>query len=144
VASVNILAAKFYMDAVSTAKKGLDPHFVDAPLLAAIVKYGCVFKADSTGKSIDPRRIFTEKTYLVNRNISDQIIQIDGPSLLPNHERFIRLRDKFIAHDDRIIGHTETFSMLDQSFNCEHVLVLTQMAPVFSAVKQDLPLCRCA
>src|SRR5438874_667991 len=74
VASVNILAAKFYMDAIPTAKKDIDPHFVDAALLAAIVKYACVFKADITGKSIDPRKIFIEKTYIVNRTLSEEIM----------------------------------------------------------------------
>ncbi len=72
IASANIAAAKFYMDAIKTATAETDAHMFDAALLAAIVKYGSVFKPDSKGRTIDPSKIFTSKILIVNKSVSEQ------------------------------------------------------------------------
>jgi hypothetical protein len=125
VASANMTAAKFYMDATQSATKDTDAHMFDAMLLAAIVKYGSVFKPDSKGRTIDPSEIFKSKILIVNKAVSEQPMQIDDPELtkLKSHQRLIKIRDQVIAHDDRIIGHTDCFAAFDADFNCERVLV---------------------
>jgi hypothetical protein len=146
IASANITAAKFYMDSIKTATKDTDAHMYDAALLAAIVKYGSVFKLDSKGRSIDARRIFTNKLIVVNRSLNDTPMLIDDPELdyLKRHSRLVTLRDKMIAHDDRIVGNSECFAAFDDSLKCEHVVSLTQRTTVYSAIKSDLtalPIC---
>jgi hypothetical protein len=146
IASANITAAKFYMDATKTAKKGTDPHMFDAALLAAIVKYGCVFKPDSNGRSIDPSKIFKSKILIINKAVNEEPILIDDPDLkfLKRHQRLITIRDQVIAHDDRIIGNTGCFALFDADFNCEHVIALTQRTTIYSVTKEDhiaLPMC---
>lgn len=146
IASANIMAAKFYMDAIKTATKDTDPHMFDAALLAAIVKYGSVFKPDSKGRTIDPSKIFRSKVLIVNKAISEQPIVIDDPELSTwkSHQRIITIRDQVIAHDDRIIGNTECFAAFDANFNCEKVIALTQRSTIYSAVKAEreaLPMC---
>jgi hypothetical protein len=146
VASANITAAKFYMDAIKTATRETDAHMFDGALLAAIVKYGSVFKPDSKGRVIDPARIFTSKIIIINRSLSEVPMAIDDPDLSywKRHQRLLTLRDKMIAHDDRIVGASECFAAFDSDFKCEHVIGLTQRASVFSAIKSDLtslPIC---
>jgi hypothetical protein len=54
------------------------------------------------------------------------------------------LRDKMIAHDDRVIGNTVCFAAFDKDYSCEKVVVLTQRSTVYSAIKAErdaLPLC---
>jgi hypothetical protein len=146
VASANIMLAKFYMDSVKTRNSQTDPHMLDAALLAAIVKYGSVFKADSNGKSIDPSKIFLPKVLIINKSVSERPLLIDDPSLdfRKSHDRLISIRDQFVAHDDHIIGHTGCFAAMDNDFNCEHVIAVTQRSPVYSAIKNELatlPMC---
>jgi hypothetical protein len=146
IASINIQAAKFYMDSTRTINRETDPHLFDAALLSAIVKYGSAFKSDNSGKGIDPAVIFSTKVTIASAGDNRETIVIDDPGreFLKHHQTFIRLRDKFIAHDDRIIGATECFALLDNEFTCEHVLVLTERAPVFAAIKDiyiKLPMC---
>ncbi|HML07220.1 MAG TPA: hypothetical protein VK430_03705 [Xanthobacteraceae bacterium] len=146
IASANITAAKFYVDAIKTATKDTDPHMFDAALLAAIVKYGSVFKPDSRGRTIDAAKIFTSKILIVNKAISEQPMVIDDPDLSTwkSHQRIIKVRDQVIAHDDRIIGNTECFAAFDADFNCEKVIALTQRTTIYSAIKAErdaLPMC---
>jgi len=146
IASANIAAAKFYMDAIKTVTKDTDAHMFDAALLAAIVKYGSVFKPDSKGRKIDPSKIFKSKIFIVNRAISEQPLVIDDPQLKTrnSHQRLIKIRDQVIAHDDRIVGHTDCFAAFDTDFNCERVVALTQRTTIFSAIKAEhvaLPMC---
>lgn len=146
IASANIAAAKFYMDAIKTATKDTDPHLFDAALLAAIVKYGSVFKSDSKGRTIDPSKIFKSNILIVNRAISEQPLIIDDPQLntWKSHQRIIKIRDQVIAHDDRIVGHTDCFAAFDADFNCEKVIALTQRTTIYSAIKDErekLPMC---
>ena len=146
VASANITAAKFYMDAIKTVTKETDAHMFDAALLAAIVKYGSVFKPDSRGRVIDAVQIFKKKIEIINKSVSDNPMLIDDPNLetLKSHERIIKIRDQMIAHDDRIVGNTECFAAFDAEFNCEKVLALTQRTTIYSAIKAErdrLPMC---
>jgi hypothetical protein len=146
IASANITAAKFYMDSIKTVTKDTDAHMYDAALLAAVVKYGSVFKPDSKGRVIDARRIFAKKVLIVNRSLSAEPFTIDDPELsfLDRHKRLLTLRDKMIAHDDRIVGNSECFAAFDDDFKCEHVVSLTQRTTVYSAIKSDLtglPMC---
>lgn len=146
IASANIMMAKFYMDSVRTRNSQTDPHMLDAAILAAIVKYGSVFKADSKGNAIDASRIYKKKNLIINKSINDAPMLIDDPDLsrLQTHKRLIAIRDQFIAHDDHIIGHTGCFAAFDAEFNCEHVIALTQRSPVYSAIKTELaglPMC---
>jgi hypothetical protein len=146
VASANITAAKFYMDAITTATKETDAHMYDAALLAAIVKYGSVFKPDSKGRMIDAARIFTTKVVIINKSLNEEPFAMDDPDLQfwKHHQRLLMLRDKMIAHDDRIIGTSECFAAFDADFKCEHVIGLTQRTTVFSAIKSELtslPMC---
>jgi|SRR6202035_2718193 len=105
----------------------------DAALLAAIVKYGSVFKPDSKGRVIDAARIFKSKLIIMNRSLSAELMVLDDPDLtyLKHHQRLLTLRDKMIAHDDRIIGASECFAAFDADFECEHVVALTQRTTVF-------------
>src|SRR6266446_3255331 len=66
IASANIMAAKFYMDTIRAMTRDTDAHVLDAALLAAIIKYGSVFKADSRGRSIDAAEIFKSKIIVMN------------------------------------------------------------------------------
>jgi hypothetical protein len=146
VASTNIMMAKFYMDAIKTSTNDTDPHMFDAALLAAIVKYGSVFKGDSRGRSIDAEQIFKAKIEIINKSVSDKPMLIDDPHLenLKSHERIIKIRDQVIAHDDRIIGNTACFAAFDAEFNCEKVIALTQRTTIYSAIKAErsrLPMC---
>ena len=146
VASANIMLAKFYMDSIRTTNPQTDPHMFDAALLAAIVKYGSVFKADSKGKSIEAAKIFLPKVCIINKSVSKAPMVIDGPTLkfLKAHTRLITIRDQFVAHDDRLIGHTDCFAAFNSDFICEHVIALTQRSPVYSAIKAELttlPMC---
>ena len=98
------------------------------------------------GKSIDASKIFLSKVLIINKSISEQPMLIDDPTLdfRRSHERLITIRDQFVAHDDHIIGHTGCFAAMDSDFNCEHVIALTQRAPVYSAIKNELarlPMC---
>jgi len=139
IASANITAAKFYMDAIKTATKDTDPHMFDAAILASIVKYGSVFKPDSRGRVIDPAQIFRSKIEIINKSVSDKPMLIDDPNLeiWKSHERIIKIRDQVIAHDDRIIGNTECFAAFDAEFNCEKVLALTQRTTIYTAIKAE-------
>jgi hypothetical protein len=146
IASANIMLSKMYMDSVRKVNAQTDPHMLDAALLAAIIKYGSVFKADSKGRVIDPSKIFQPKVLIINKSISENPMVIEDPDLenLKRHQRIIKLRDQFIAHDDRIVGHTECFAAFDDRFTCEHVIALTQRSPVYSAIKDllgALPMC---
>jgi hypothetical protein len=146
VASANLTAAKFYMDAIKTATKETDAHMYDAALLAAIVKYGSVFKPDSRGRVIDAARIFTSKIMIINKSLSEKPIAIDDPDLKywKRHQRLLTIRDKMIAHDDRIVGTSECFAAFDADFKCEHVIGLTERTTVYSAIKSELtslPMC---
>jgi hypothetical protein len=146
VASANIMAAKFYMDAIKTVRQDTDPHMFDAALLAAIVKYGSVFKADSRGRVIDAAQIFKAQIEIINKSVSDKPMLIDDPNLQigKSHGRIIKIRDQVIAHDDRIVGNTECFAAFDAEFNCEKVLALTQRTTIYSAIKAErdsLPMC---
>jgi hypothetical protein len=146
IASANIMAAKFYIDTVKKMTSETDPHIMDAVLLAAIVKYASVFKPDSRGKWIDSAKIFKSKIRIVNKAMSDKPMLIDDPELdtWKSHQRLIQIRDQVIAHDDRIFGNTECFAALDDKFNCERVIVVTQRTSVYSAIKPELdrlPMC---
>jgi hypothetical protein len=146
IASANVLAAKSYMDTIRKMTPESDPHTVDAALLAAIVKYGSVFKPDSRRRSIDAEKIFKSKIVIINRSVNDEPMIIDDPELqfLENHKKIMKLRDKMIAHDDRIIGNTGCFAAFDKESKCEKVIVLTQRSTVYSAIKAErdaLPLC---
>src|SRR3984893_6888372 len=57
IASINVQAAKGSLDGARDAAKGCDPHLFDSALLAAIVKYGAVFKPDKDGNVIDADQI---------------------------------------------------------------------------------------
>jgi hypothetical protein len=146
IASANIMLSKMYMDSVRKRNAQTDPHMLDAALLAAIVKYGSVFKANSKGRVIDASRIFLPKVLIVNKSVSAEPMVVDDPTLenLKTHERIIKLRDQFIAHDDQIVGHTGCFAAFDNQFACEHVIALTQRSPVYSVIKEELgtlPMC---
>jgi hypothetical protein len=146
IASANITAAKFYMDAIKTATKAIDPHMFDAALLAAIIKYGSVFKPDSKGRKIDPSKIFKSKILIMNKAINEQPMVIDDPDLntWKSHQRIVKVRDQVIAHDDRIIGNTECFAAFDADFNCEKVIALTERTTIYSAIRVErdaLPMC---
>ncbi|WP_146090446.1 hypothetical protein [Rhodopseudomonas palustris] len=146
VASANMTAAKFYMNSLQTATRETDAHLYDAALLAAVVKYGSVFKPDSKGRAIDPVLIFTNKLKIINQSLFAEPIFLDDPDLQfrKHHQSLITLRDKMIAHDDRFVGTSECFAALDANLNCEHVIGLTQRTTVYSALKPDLqylPMC---
>ena len=128
IASINIQASKFYMDSIRNSPREIDPHMFDAAILAAILKYGSVFKIDKKGKKIKPEVIFGQKIRILNRSVDERPIEIDDPNraYLEHHRFFLDLRDKFIAHDDRIIGHTDCFATLDENFVCDQVLVLSR------------------
>jgi hypothetical protein len=146
ISSINIGAAKFYLSAAQTVTKEMDLHLFDAALLSAIIKYGSVFKRDNRNFKIDPKKIFTEKIKIIDRSLHPGEMILDDPNLemLKHHERFIALRDKFIAHDDELLGHTGIFAIFEKDFECDRVFVLTQRSTVFSAIKADLaelPMC---
>jgi hypothetical protein len=146
VASANIMAAKFYMDSTLQATKKTDPHMYDAALLAAIVKYASVFKPDKNGRAIDATQVFTTQIRIFSSTLGDELVVIPDPDLefLAHHNRLIILRDKMIAHDDRMFGNCECFAAFDGNFRCEHVVALTQKNSVFSAIKleyEKLPMC---
>jgi hypothetical protein len=140
IASANIGLAKVYMDSVKDAGSNVDPFLFDAALLSTVVKYGSVFKVDGRGRSIDPTKIFTPAVVIVNKFKSPNPIVIRGKQkeFLDTHERIMKIRDQFVAHDDRLIGNTECFAAFDDQFNCEHVITLTQRSTVFSVLKTDL------
>ncbi|MBN8986670.1 MAG: hypothetical protein J0H42_00385 [Rhizobiales bacterium] len=146
IASANITAAKFYMDSLQTTTKETDAHLYDAALLAAVVKYGSVFKPDSKGRTIDPAKIFTIKPKIINQLLFAEPIFLDDPELefWKHHQRLITVRDKMIAHDDSLVGASGCFAALDANLKCEHVIGLTQRSTVYSVLKpnlQALPMC---
>jgi hypothetical protein len=147
IASANIQLAKAYMDSIlSSGENNTHPSLWDAAVLAAIVKYASVFKVDSSGAAIDATKIFSTKVRIATDGLAAGQKEIDDPekTLLKSHNWFIRLRDKFVAHDDRRIGNTDCFAVLNDAFDCEHVFVLTERAYIHSAIKTKfthLPMC---
>jgi hypothetical protein len=54
----------------------------------------------------DAAQIFTTKVVIINKSLSEEPIAMDDPDLQfwKRHQWLITLRDKMIAHDDRIFG----------------------------------------
>ncbi len=143
--SINMAIAKSYMDAIADCKDWGDGFLIDAAVVAIVIKYGCVFKKDKNNKSLDCKKIFQEKVIVDNR-FYGQNISINDPELkfLQAHNYFIKLRDKFLAHDDRMIGATECFASLDTEFQCNRVFISSTRSPAFTALgdyRDDLPIC---